>query len=505
MSPGRISTVSSRNVWSPTAPSRIPAGPSSTTFPARRSSGGGWPAAATVIRDPSISTHTSVTGASRGCSTRISLTSASTAAGPRVEARRGAHGVAHERGERGGGDALAGHVAEEHEVAAAVGGHDVVEVAADLGALLAGLVGRGAAPAGQLRQALGQQAGLERVRDADLRLVQARVLDRGRGAQREILREREVVVAEAAAAVGGDQRERAERLLSPTRIGTTITERMPIARIASSCSGSVDRLLEHLVGDVAEQLGRAAAQDRGHAGRGVRVRRVAAAQILGHRDLGRVGVGERDLLDAALAVRQVDGAPVRQPRHGELRDALQRLLVVERGGEQLPGLGEEALAQLGLLGVRDVLDDVDREVAPLILEQRRLGQQPVGAPGLAVDAAREQRGRGLAGHEAAAGEVLDLDRRAVLLGDREAGRELAGARGGDVVGRRRGRAAAPRRRWRRSSGPASSWTVTASASEPRTPSRRARVERRSVTSRALASTSATRPARISRNARSSAS
>ena len=104
---------------------------------------------------------------------------------------------------------------------------------------------------------------------------------------------------------------------------------------------------------------------------------------------------------------QVDRAPVGQPRHGELRDPLERLLVVEAGGQHLAGLGEEALAQLGLLGLGDVLDDVHREGAALVLEQRGLRQQPVALAGGPVDAAREQLRRGLAGDEPAAREVLD--------------------------------------------------------------------------------------------------
>ena len=87
MSPERSSIVSSRNVWSPAAPSRIPHGPSSLTLPSRLSSGGGWPAAATVSFAPSINPQTSVTGASRVCSTRISLTS------PRIAAGLGSSGL----------------------------------------------------------------------------------------------------------------------------------------------------------------------------------------------------------------------------------------------------------------------------------------------------------------------------------------------------------------------------------------------------------------------------
>ena len=151
------------------------------------------------------------------------------------------------------------------------------------------------------------------------------------------------------------------------------------------------------------------------------------AELVRHRDLGGVDVGDRDVHDPAVVVGHVDAAPVGEPRDDQARDALERRLVVERGGEQLARLGEEALAQLGVLGVGDVLDDVDRQAAAgRVLGQGRLGQQPERLSGVAPDAAGEQRRRGLALEQAAAGKVVDVHRRAVVLGDREARGELAG-------------------------------------------------------------------------------
>ena len=113
-----------------------------------------------------------------------------------------------------------------------------------------------------------------------------------------------------------------------------------------------------------------------------------------------------------------------------LRDTLERLLVVERGREQLAGVGEEALAKLGVLGVGDVLDDVDRQpLAGRLARERRLGEHPVRLAGVVAEAAGEQRRPLLATEQAAAGEVVERDRRAVLVGHREVLGQLAGRRG----------------------------------------------------------------------------
>ena len=82
---------------------------------------------------------------------------------------------------------------------------------------------------------------------------------------------------------------------------------------------------------------------RGESGSGGKRSRKARA--------ARPGGREGDVRDPAVLVRQVDGAPVGEPRDGELGHALERLAVIEARGEQLAGLGEEALAQLGLFGL----------------------------------------------------------------------------------------------------------------------------------------------------------
>jgi threonine dehydrogenase-like Zn-dependent dehydrogenase len=145
-----------------------------------------------------------------------------------------------------------------------------------------------------------------------------------------------------------------------------------------------------------------------------------------HLDLRRVDVRHCYVDHVAVVVEHVDAAPVGQARHDHARDALQRGLVVEGRSEQLPGLGEEALAQLGVLGDGDVLDDVDGQPGAVrLLRQRRLGEQPVRLAGVLPDAAREQLLRLLALHQPPAGQVLDGHRTAVLVQHREVLGELA--------------------------------------------------------------------------------
>ena len=120
-----------------------------------------------------------------------------------VQGGRGAHGVAGERGDGGGLGALAADVADHERPGAVSGREAVVEVAADLVALTRGVVARRQLDARDVRQRRRQQRALERARDLRPLLVEPRVVDRKRGAARDVLEQREVVVA--------DQRVEAER------------------------------------------------------------------------------------------------------------------------------------------------------------------------------------------------------------------------------------------------------------------------------------------------------
>jgi hypothetical protein len=69
---------------------------------------------------------------------------------------------------------------------------------------------------------------------------------------------------------------------------------------------------------------------------------------------------DRHPFDLLVLVQEIDCAPVGDLWHGELRYALERLLVVERGGKHATCLREEALGELRALDRSDVLEDVDR-------------------------------------------------------------------------------------------------------------------------------------------------
>ena len=92
-----------------------------------------------------------------------------------------AHGVAGERGQRGGVDALAADVADRDAPRAVAERERVVEVAADLDALGAGLQPSGEVDPGHVGQRARQQRGLQRLRDRVLALVELRAGDRDRG------------------------------------------------------------------------------------------------------------------------------------------------------------------------------------------------------------------------------------------------------------------------------------------------------------------------------------
>ena len=153
--------------------------------------------------------------------------------------RRGADRVARHRGHRGRLGALAADVADDRVPLVLGGVEDVVEVAADLGALARRAVDGRELEARDLGQRRRQQRRLQRARDRRARRVEPRVLDRGRGARGEALGEREVAGVERVA-----RSRRSTNVITPTHgcraasIGTTIAEVIPIERSSARCSSS---------------------------------------------------------------------------------------------------------------------------------------------------------------------------------------------------------------------------------------------------------------------------
>ena len=102
--------------------------------------------------------------------------------------------------------------------------------------------------------------------------------------------------------------------------------------------GGADLLLR----DLRRQDGLAGAQDEAHAGRRSHLRRIALPQLL--HDLAVLGIaaGYRGAPDLPALVEDVEDGEVGELLHHQLRQEAQHLLVVERGGELTPELGEQS-------------------------------------------------------------------------------------------------------------------------------------------------------------------
>jgi hypothetical protein len=83
--------------------------------------------------------------------------------------------------------------------------------------------------------------------------------------------------------------------------------------------------------DFRNELRLARAQHLMYTVRCIRIRRVAFLQLPGQRDLVGVLVGDRQVIDRAILLANIYGAPVCYVRHHQTRHAGKRLAVVERG------------------------------------------------------------------------------------------------------------------------------------------------------------------------------
>ena len=152
--------------------------------------------------------------------------------------------------------------------------------------------------------------------------------------------------------------------------------------------GVAGHLGQQLVGDLRDQLGQAAAQHVGHPAAGVEGHRIPAPQPAGQLHLVRVGMDDSETLQRAVGIEHVHRAPVRDLRDREAGHRAQRGLVVERGGEGVAGLGQEARGLFGAPAVGHVDAGADVAAEHAGGEQRRpRGQQPSV---LAVDAEQPQ-------------------------------------------------------------------------------------------------------------------
>ena len=223
---------------------------------------------------------------------------------------------------------------------------------------------------------------------AFLRLpVEARVVDRRRGAAGKLLRHAQVVFVEAASGFGADERDRAHDLVTDrewnahVRPEAELADQVEVELVDGGC-------VEHLVGDLRYELGLPAADDAHRALVDLGVRRVALPQLARECHLCRICVRERERVDAAVGLEEVDGAPVRDLGNGKPRDGLQRAPIVERAGEHLAGAQQEVLRLLGSLLCVDLGRGPDPEfdLARVVAERDGSTEVPAVAPVFGAEA-----------------------------------------------------------------------------------------------------------------------
>jgi len=215
-------------------------------------------------------------------------------------------------GVRGGWMALVGDVADERHPAAAHS-EDVVEVAADPVLVAGRPVQRADLPARDPRDPSGQQSDLQRARDVRALRVEARVLDRGAGAARELLGELDVGRGEAPPRLGADQAQRTEVAAGRgDRHGQPgchphVAQQLEVLVV-------LGRRDEQVVADLVDDLRDAVADRCGDARRRVGARRVALADPPRERDVAVVDagrLGDAPSLLAASSAKRSRSRPTR--------------------------------------------------------------------------------------------------------------------------------------------------------------------------------------------------
>ncbi len=215
---------------------------------------------------------------------------------------------------------------------------------------------------GDWRQQLVRRHLQEGVTDAD-RLFQAveelRVLHgecRGAGEQPGIGKG---VRPEAPSGLGREEGDRADDAVAADQRhdeDLLRAEAANLVEVLGTASGNRGRLLQHLVGDLHEDR-LAAFEEVAH----LRTRcgiGIVALQVLRQGPLGGVSVPDGDALGECSGLTDVDDAPVGDRRHGQLRDVAQRVLVIERRGQQRGGFHDDRQRLLVALQVGDVVERV---------------------------------------------------------------------------------------------------------------------------------------------------
>ena len=222
-------------------------------------------------------------------------------------------------------------------------------------------------------------------------------------------------------------------------------------------------------------------------------------QLVGEAALLRVVVDERDALEVAGLVDQVERAPVGERRHDEVRRRARSVCSWSRDDtSSSPASARKRCRRSAVLASVTSSMMLTASVPPSSSSVALVSSQysrPVLRSTLRVSSV----GASSPGQQPLPRQVGLLHRRAVLARDDEARRQLAGLGGEQLLDRLRARAASPPRRWRRRACRGSSWTVTASASTPRMRSSRCRVRRSSEISCVLANPRAARSASACRN------
>jgi hypothetical protein len=252
----------------------------------------------------------------------------------------------------------------------------VVPVAAGVVARVAGHIADDELVAGQLRERGREQRALQGRRRGVLAGEQAGVVERDPRPPADLLGELELTRGVLAAGLGPDERHRAERAAARG-------ERHDHHRVHLQLADELDLLLvergglEQRAVDDGVELGSAGADDRGRAGRGVRIRRVALLQLVRPADLLRIDVGDGDRV---AVVGELHRAPVRERGNGEAGDLLERLNRVQRLRQHLAGGVEEGVRLLALAALGDVAQQPgDALRAAVRLDRAGAGVQPAQA------------------------------------------------------------------------------------------------------------------------------